>query len=257
MKTMIALAGKGGTGKTTIAALIIRALLNQDAPLLAIDADPNNNLWQLLGLEASRTIMDIVDNLMQRKDSIPQGMTKERYIDLKIQEALEEAEKFDLLSMGRPEGPGCYCYANNLLRDLIERLEKNYDIVVIDNEAGMEHLSRRLTRKIDCLIIVSDFSVIGIRSAKNISDLVKGLDIDVLEKVLVVNKATTQIDVLKGEIDKTGLNLIGVIPYDKSLEEICIKGGSVFQINDNSTAFTAVKNILSKTQKVKRESIWT
>lgn len=257
MKSLIAVAGKGGTGKTTLSTFIIRALLEKQVSLLAIDADPNNNLWQSLGLPPGQTVMDIVEELMRNKGAAPSGITKERYVDLKIQEALEESNGFDLLSMGRPEGPGCYCYANNLLRGLIEKLSKNYDVVVMDNEAGMEHLSRRLMRVINYLFVVSDFSAVGIRSAKNISDLVNGLDIKVKAKGLVVNKAKGDLGRLKGEIDKTGLDLVGVIPYDDDVEEMSVKGIPAFKSADDSTAYKAVKEMLTGTESIKRELIWT
>ena len=243
MKKLIAMAGKGGTGKTTLAALIIRALKDEAGSLLAIDADPNHNLWQWLGLKRNETVMDIVEAINKNSGSMPPGITKQRYIDFKIQESLEESNFFDLLSMGRPEGPGCYCYANNLLRDTIEKLARNYEFVVVDNEAGMEHLSRRLMRKISSLFITSDFSVIGIRSAKNISLLVDSLDIKVSEKFLVLNRVSRDAMRLQSEIDKTGLRLAGLIPYDENLEKISVEGGSIFDLEETSPAVKAMKGL--------------
>ena len=243
MKKLIAEAGKGGTGKTTLSSLLVRILARESGSLLAIDADPNNNLWQWLGLKKTETIMDIVEDMSKNKDSISQGMTKDRFIDLKIQEAIEEQNGFDLLSMGRPEGPGCYCYANNLLRGLIEKIAKNYETVVIDNEAGMEHLSRRLIREIDFLFIVSDFSIVGIRSAKNISSMPEKLGIKIKEKMFILNKATENIERLRGEIERLGIEFAGFIPYDRNLEDINIKGGSIFDLDEDSEAFKALKNI--------------
>lgn len=243
MKKLIAMAGKGGTGKTTLAALIIRALKDEAGSLLAIDADPNHNLWQWLGLKRNETVMDMVEDINRNKDSMPPGMTKQRYVDFKIQESLEESNSFDLLSMGRPEGPGCYCYANNLLRDTIEKLAGNYEFVVVDNEAGMEHLSRRLMRRINSLFITSDFSIIGIRSAKNISLLADSLDIKVGEKFLVLNRVSGDPLRLQSEIDKTGLGLAGLIPYDENLEKISIEGGSIFDLEEISPAVKAMKGL--------------
>lgn len=250
MKTLIAVAGKGGTGKTTLLSLIIRTLSRQTQSLLAIDADPNNNLWQWLGLKHAKSVMEIVEDINKKKESIPPGMTKQRYIDFKIQESIEESSAFDLLSMGRPEGPGCYCYANNLLRDIIERLSTSYEYVCVDNEAGMEHLSRRLMRKIDLLFIVSDFSIVGIRSAHNISNLIDSLDIKVGQKLLVVNRVMKDTTSLKEEIDKTKIKLAGFIPYDKNLEEISLKGGSVFDLKTDSPASGALDNILENSSLV-------
>ena len=147
MGKIIAVAGKGGTGKTTVAALVVKALKERsEGAVLAIDADPNSNLGEILGARPVSTIVGIVDDISKNPGQIPAGMTKDRYLGLRIQEALEEKDNFDLLTMGRPEGPGCYCFVNNLLRELIKKLMNNYAYVVVDNEAGMEHFSRRLVR---------------------------------------------------------------------------------------------------------------
>ena len=243
MRKLIAIAGKGGTGKTTLSALLVRILARESASLLAIDADPNNNLWQWLGLKRAGTVMDIVEDLSKNKDTMPHGMTKQNFIDLKVQESIEECDRFDLLSMGRPEGPGCYCYANNLLRGLIEKISKSYEIVIIDNEAGMEHLSRRLLLEIDLLFIISDFSVVGIRSAKNISSMPEKLGIKIKEKMFILNKATENIERLRGEIERLGIEFAGFIPYDRNLDDINIKGGSIFDMDENSQTFKAIERI--------------
>ncbi len=161
-------------------------------------------------------------------DSIPAGMTKERFIEMRIQEAIVEEKGFDLLVMGRPEGPGCYCYVNNLLRDLIARVIKNYDFVVIDNAAGMEHISRRTMRSIDKLLLISDYSIIGIRSAKRISELVKDLGIKVGAASLVMNKVGGFLEPLQDEIRQTGVRFIGAIPYDSSVDDWSISNKPIF-----------------------------
>jgi CO dehydrogenase maturation factor len=161
-------------------------------------------------------------------DSIPAGMTKERFIEMRIQEAIVEEKGFDLLVMGRPEGPGCYCYVNNLLRDLMARVIKHYDFVVIDNAAGMEHISRRTMRAIDILLLVSDYSIIGIRSAKRISGLVKELGIKIGAASMVINKVSGFLEPLQDEIRATGVRFIGAIPYDASVESWSISNESVF-----------------------------
>ena len=163
-------------------------------------------------------------------DNIPAGMTKERFIEMRIQEALVEEKGFDLLVMGRPEGPGCYCYVNNLLRDLMARVIKNYDYVIIDNAAGMEHISRRTMRTIDKLLLVSDYSVIGIRSARRISELVKELGIKVGAARLVINKVGGLLEPLQGEIRATGVKFAGAIPYDASVEDWSISNEPVFAL---------------------------
>jgi CO dehydrogenase maturation factor len=161
-------------------------------------------------------------------DNIPAGMTKERFIEMRVQEALVEENGFDLLVMGRPEGPGCYCYVNNLLRDLMARITNNYDFVVIDNAAGMEHISRRTMRAIDRLLLISDYSIIGIRSAKRISELVKELGIKVGDASLVINKVGGFLEPLQDEIRATGVRFIGAIPYDASVDDWSISNKPIF-----------------------------
>lgn len=221
MAYVIATAGKGGTGKTTIAALLISYLTkNKKGSVLAVDADPNSNLNQALGVELKGTVIDILDKMAAKKDAgLPSGMTKEQFIEYEIQAALTEAEGFDLLAMGRPEGPGCYCYANNVLRGIINKLSAAYDYVVIDNEAGMEHLSRRIAGKIDTLFVISDFSRVGVRSAKRISVLAGEMELKVGSEYLIVNMAAGDIGKLKDEIEKSGLRLAGTIPFDERIEE--------------------------------------
>ena len=246
MSNIIAIAGKGGTGKTTFAALAVRALKEENAgPILAIDADPNSNVGELLGAESTSTIVEIVDDISKKPDQIPTGMTKDRYIDMRIQESLSEESGFDLLSMGRPEGPGCYCFVNNLLRGLISKLMENYSYVVIDNEAGMEHLSRRLLRSIDKLFVLSDTTAIGVRSSGRISRLVDELKIKTNKKFLILNKSKGNEDLLKKEIDKTGLALKTILPLDNELEEAAVEGKSIFELSDNNKVFNIVKGLLS------------
>ena len=176
MSFSIAVAGKGGTGKTSIASLIIRYLKNNKLePILAIDADPNANLADSLGLEVKQTIGSIIASFNNEKINIPPGMTKEAYLEYKLNEALVESKGLDLLTMGRGEGPDCYCYPNLLLRKFADSLAGNYAYVVMDNEAGMEHLSRRTTQNINALLVVSDPSVKGVRTVAQIKNLVSEL----------------------------------------------------------------------------------
>ncbi len=176
----IAMAGKGGTGKTTLAGLLVRFLKEHEmTPILAVDADANSNLNEVLGLEVEETLGEARE--MMKKD-VPVGMTKDIFIEMKVEQALVEANGFDLMVMGRPEGPGCYCAANSLLSKFIERMMDNYPYLVVDNEAGMEHFSRLTTKYIDLLLIVSDSSRRGILSARRIYDLVDELNIRVGRK---------------------------------------------------------------------------
>ena len=201
---------------------------NKKGSILAIDADPNSTLPEALGIESHDSIAGICDDVSKHMDSIPAGMTMERFSEIRIQEAIVEEKGFDLLVMGRPEGPGCYCYVNNLLRDLMARVIKNYDFVVIDNAAGMEHISRRTMRTIDRLLLVSDYSVIGVRSAKKISELVKELGIKVGAVSLVINKVAGFLEPLQDEIRSTGVKFIGAIPYDASVEDWSISNKPIF-----------------------------
>jgi CO dehydrogenase maturation factor len=244
MNNIIAIAGKGGTGKSTLAALIIRTLKEKNkGSILAIDADPNSTLGELLGVKDISTIVEIIDDISRDPDQVPKGMTKDRYINLKVQESLNEEEGFDLLNMGRPEGPGCYCFANNMLREVIKKIMNNYAYVVIDNEAGMEHLSRRLVRSIGTLFIVSDSTPIGIRSASRISGLVDGLNIKVKERFLVLNKSKNNRDLLESEIKKAALNVKTVLPLNEELEGASIKNKAIFELSDENTVLNSVRGI--------------
>lgn len=232
---VIAMAGKGGTGKTTISALLIRYLLNKNLlPVLVVDADANANLNELLGLKVERTLGQIRDEM---KTAVPTGMTKETYIEYKMQEALIESKGFDLLVMGQPEGPGCYCAANNLLAKYLEILTKNYRTVIVDNEAGMEHLSRLNLREIDILISVSDPGPRGIMTAKRIADLTTHLDVQVGKKVLIVNRTPDGLDpVLREEINKAGLVLGGTIRQDTLIAAYELKKLSFLDLPSESAA---------------------
>jgi len=205
---------------------------NKKGSVLAIDADPNSTLPEALGVRDYQTIAGICDDVSKQMDKIPAGMTKERFIEMRIQEALVEEKGFDLLVMGRPEGPGCYCYVNNLLRDLMSRVIKNYDFVIIDNAAGMEHISRRTMRAIDKLLLVSDYSVVGVRSAKKIFELVKDLGIKVGSNALVVNKVTGFLEPLQGEIRATGAKFIGAVPFDENVDKWSISNKPIFDFED-------------------------
>ncbi len=183
---IVAVAGKGGVGKSTLSALLVR-ILSPDGTILAVDADPNSNLGLKLGLEVHGTIGGVREGLLDKGGQPPRDMSKQEYLRLKLQEVLAEGEGFDLLTMGRPEGPGCYCYVNNLLRVFVDQLMERYPHVVIDNEAGMEHLSRRTAKRMDLLLLVSDPTMVGVRTALRLSELSDELGLEVGRKVLLIN----------------------------------------------------------------------
>ena len=248
MSFTIALAGKGGTGKTTLASLIIGYLRqNGKTPVLAIDADANANLHEALGVEIGETIGHLREKALESIKDLPVGVTKDQYIEYKIHETLVEGEGFDLMTMGRPEGPGCYCYANNLLREILQTLSQNYRYIIIDNEAGMEHLSRRTRLDIDCLLIVSDPSVRGIQAAGRISRLIKELDTRVKEKYLIINRMETPLTpAIKEQIKTEGLELLGTLPEDPQVLRWEENGKPVYHLSDASPFYQSMHELCEK-----------
>ena len=241
----IAMAGKGGTGKTTLAGLLVRFLKEQDmTPILAVDADANSNLNEVLGLEVEETLGEARE--MMKKD-VPVGMTKDIFIEMKVEQALVEANGFDLMVMGRPEGPGCYCAANSLLSKFIERMMDNYPYLVVDNEAGMEHFSRLTTKYIDLLLIVSDSSRRGILSARRIYDLVDELNIRVGRKYLLVNQYRDKLEGLVAKETATfGPDSVSTIPEDDLIYQFDLEGKPTVQLPPESVALRAANEIFAK-----------
>jgi len=254
MKT-IAISGKGGTGKTTIAALIIRWLKeNGSKSILAVDADPNVSLNELLGITLKDTVGAIREEMKTLSTHLPGGMTKHQFLEYKIQSTLIETPDFDLIAMGRPEGPGCYCYANNLLRDILSTLSSNYQFVVIDNEAGMEHLSRRTTQNLDYLFIISDPSVRGIQTSGKIARLLKELNTRVRERYLILNRIQNSLPLsVNNAIEEEGLKLLCSIPEDEKLFMMDQDGKPIYHIPSNSPAFQAVHQLMKKLKNLEKE----
>lgn len=247
MSTIIAVTGKGGTGKTTIAALIIRALLDKRAGLiLGIDADPNSTLADAIGLKVEDTISSICEEMLEKKETLPAGMTKDRFLEYKIQQSLIEKDDLSLLTMGRPEGAGCYCFVNNLLKGMIKNLTDDYDFTVADNEAGMEHLSRKTMRKIDVLFVVSDFSIIGVRSALRIYELAMSMNIKLGKSFLIINKLKDTVAPLDKEIQDSGLTLAGIVPFDSEIEKFSLNGQSIFDLPEGSESLKRIGEIIDK-----------
>jgi CO dehydrogenase maturation factor len=246
----IAVAGKGGTGKTTISALIVDHLVQKrDGAILAIDADPSTNLNLALGVPLYDTVGDVREETATAVggSAAMGGLSKWDYLDLRIQESLTEERAFDLLAMGRPEGPGCYCAANNILRTSVDRLSDAYDYVVIDNEAGLEHLSRRTTRDVDLLLIVSDPTLRGIIAAERVAELIEELDTAVGEAYLVVNRVLGDElpPALRQAIEERGLTLAGVLPADPAVNELDALGEPIVALPPESPLRRALEEILA------------
>lgn len=259
MTITIALAGKGGVGKTTVAGMVIKYLSqNQVGSILAIDADPSSNLNMVLGLDLEWTVGDIrEDMLVQVKSSLaqggaamgtmPGGISKRDYLDYQIRSSLAEGSRFDLIAMGRGEGQGCYCAVNHNLREVIDGISRHYAYVVIDNEAGMEHLSRRTTRDVQHLFIVSDPTQRGLVAAQRITDIRKELDINIENAYLIVNRLYGEMPVeLKAFTEKMNLRLLGTIPADENLAAFEFSGRPLVELGDESPVYQAVGKIMKE-----------
>lgn len=241
----IAIAGKGGTGKTTIAGLIVRIIKEKKlGSILAVDADPNSNLAEALGIEIKETIGSILEDISAHPEKIPPSMSKDRFMEYRLQTSITEGEGFDILVMGRPEGPGCYCYVNNVLRNIMARLIDSYDYIVIDNEAGLEHLSRRTTRYADALIVVSDATLVGLVSAKRINDLVREMDIRIKKRFLIINRHNE--DTHKEVIKDSGLEYIGNIPEDNNIINLSMNGSSLLELDNHTVSLKTLRNLGDK-----------
>ncbi len=248
MSFVIAMAGKGGTGKTTMAALTVKYLVdNFGKPILAVDADANSNLDQVLGTKAGKTVGSLREYLTENISKIPAGMSKEVWVESLVQQALVEEKGFDLISMGRPEGPGCYCYLNNIFRRYLDILVNNYDFVVMDNEAGMEHLSRRTTRGVDLMFVLSDPTVRGVETALRIKRLAEEMKLNIKELGLVISRLQDGLPQQLVEMAKEGgLEVVGTIPFDPYIVEMDSSGIPLTRLPEESPALRAVKEILEE-----------
>lgn len=259
MTTTIALAGKGGVGKTTIAGMVIKYLSQtQSGAILAIDADPSSNLNMVLGLDLAWTVGDIREDMLAQVQksllqsgaamgSLPGGMSKQAYLDYEVRSSLTEGEQFDLIAMGRPEGAGCYCAVNHNLREVVDSISKSYRYVVIDNEAGMEHLSRRTTRDVDHLLVVSDPTQRGIMAAERIKDMIPGLDINIKNVYLILNRILGELPPpLLDAIDQLGIHFLGAVPANNALMEFEFNGRPLVDLGDDSPVYQTVAGMMSQ-----------
>jgi len=240
MAKTIAITGKGGVGKTTVAALVIRHLREHgQGAVLALDADPDCNLARVLGMDVETTIGDLREEILQQMKDWPAGMSKDVYVQAGLHQIIVETPKVDLITMGRSEGPGCYCFLNNLLRKFAEELLGSYEWLVMDNEAGMEHLSRRTASRVDHLIVVVNDGPLSIDSARRIDRLVGDMDRHVLARHVVLNAVAPdrQAGVLERLAD-THLTYLGAIPHDEAVEEALFRGEAIYALQDTPAVRT-------------------
>lgn len=245
MTYSIGLAGKGGTGKTTIAGMLVKYLVEKDMiPVLAVDADSNSNFNEVLGIEVKETLGNAREEM---KRGVSTGMTKDVFMEMKLEESIVESKGFDLIAMGRPEGTGCYCAANSLLVQYLDRLIGNYPYIVIDNEAGMEHISRLTTNNVDLMIIVSDSSRRGIMSASRISVLTEDLGLSIGKKAFIINQVKDgQPDDLRKAAKDLNLELTGMIPEDHLIREFDLMGKPTIELANESISLRAAYEIFSR-----------
>ena len=259
MGKIIAVAGKGGTGKTTTSALMTRYFSKSAySPILAIDADPNSNLGETLGIEIVSSVGDIRENFMKDPQGVPSGMDKINYLELLMNQALIEEKDFDLLVMGRQEGTGCYCMVNNILNKFTEELSKSYKYLLVDNEAGMEHLSRRTSGRIDMLFLVTDYSLRGLRAVRRIHDMLGDLKLDVKDMGIVVTRTPESIkhsselnDAFLKEVSEIGVEIKGLIPTDSLLMDFDMEQKSLMDLPDDSLSVKAIDEIMTKIMPIK------
>jgi CO dehydrogenase maturation factor len=241
---VIAVSGKGGVGKTLVSTLLIKWLTGKNAGrVLAVDADPDSNLADSLGVESDKTLGDVREELMERK--LPPGVEKRKYLEGKVFEITVETDRFDLLVMGRPEGPGCYCALNHILRQIIDSTTEAYEYTVVDAEAGLEHLSRRTTENVDVMLVVTDPSRKGFRTAHRIRELARELDIKFEEMFLILNRVKKEDEkIIKEGAGSTGLKLISEIPEDPMVGGYDLKGIPLIDLPEDSKAYKAVNAML-------------
>lgn len=245
--TVIAVTGKGGTGKTLVSALLVNFISEKDSRLLAVDADPDSNLPEALGVESKvrKTLGNIRELFQSSRDEMG-TMNKEQWLEGKIYaEAICECSNYDLLVMGRPEGEGCYCFANSLLRGVLKRLMRHYNYIIIDTEAGLEHFSRKTIDSADYIIIVTDMSRKGLATAQRIKELTKELKFNFKKMFLIANRITSKEaeEKIREFAEEEGLEILAVLPYDDSVAEVDLRGRAVSEINKNSEVYKRMKEV--------------
>ncbi|MFC1668239.1 AAA family ATPase [Chlamydiota bacterium] len=235
MSKTIAIAGKGGTGKSTIAALLVQRLCSQDEkPVLAIDADADSNLGTLLGIKEVSSIGNLREDVLEEMKRLPQGMSKAQYVEAGLHNVIYEHDGFDLITMGKGEGSGCYCYLNSLIRKFSESLATSYKWMVIDNEAGLEHISRRTTYHIDALIVVVTDNPLSLDSARNIQEITQRMRDRITKRFIITNMTKkNRLATIKEKIADLHLEYACDIPYDETLDEIIYSGESIVSLGSS------------------------
>ena len=251
MAKIIAVAGKGGVGKTTLTGLMIQYLCeNGKTPILAVDADANSNLNEVLGVEAPPTLGEIREEIeragMALHSPIPAGMAKGDYLQMRLEDAITEEKDFDLMVMGRTQGQGCYCFVNGLAQTQIQRLQANYPYLVVDNEAGMEHISRGLLPTMDVAILVSDCSRRGVQAVARIAEMIDEMGLNPGQMGLIINRAPDGKldDGVRAEIEKHGLKLFGVLPHDEAVYRCDCDGNPSAKLPDSDPMKVALRGIM-------------
>ena len=245
----IAVAGKGGVGKTTTCGMLIDYLCKKkNGPVLVVDADANSNLNEVLGVEVETSLGAIREEMAQAelKGSIPAGMTKADYADFKFNSAIVEEDDFDMLVMGRTQGKGCYCYVNGVLKTQVDKYAKNYSYIVMDNEAGLEHVARGTLPHVDTMLLISDCSRRGIQAVARIAEMVQEMNLNPAQMGLIVNRAPGGVldDGVKEEINKHGLTLFGVLPHDEAVYRCDCDGEPSSKLPDSDPMKVALKGIM-------------
>ena len=249
MPHTIAVAGKGGVGKTTTCGMLIDYLCKKNrGPVLVVDADANANLNEVLGVEVETSLGAIREEMAQAelKGTVPVGMTKAEYAEFKFNSALIEEDDFDMLVMGRTQGKGCYCYVNGVLKTQVEKYARNYKYIVMDNEAGLEHVARGTLPKVDTMLLISDCSRRGIQAAARVKETIDDMELKPGKLGLIVNRAPGGVldDGVKAEIEKYGLELLGVLPQDEGVYRCDCDGEPSAKLPNSNPVKQALKGIL-------------
>ena len=252
MGKTIAVTGKGGTGKTAVASMVVRVLIDAGVrSLLTVDADPNSNFGGTLGVKAEITLGGIRESEIEERGLIPAGMSKPEYFEYRLWQALVETDQFDFLEMGRPEGPGCYCFANSMLRNALDKLIDKYEWIVVDCEAGLEHFSRRTAGDIDLLFLLADPSYRGLETVRKVIDLAASLQTNVGETLIAINRCPEPIpEPLQKAADELGITIAGCLPEDLEIHRRDLYGEPLVTVPGDTPLLVAVRDLLAKTKTV-------